>query len=171
MALMKKEGESFVEQFAVSRLEQIVPLAEAVASVFPVPEYIRLGLSELLINAHEHGNLGLGGQRKSALLKSATWQEKVLRLERLPENSRKKVTLECCQRPDGTVFKIMDEGQGFDWRRYLSADAMEEATLNGRGIVLANQLCFDALFYNEKGNEVTAVTGQLPVRPIDFSAS
>ena len=54
------------------------------------------------------------------------------------------------------VYRITDEGAGFNWHSLFgrSRDVTESGAANGRGIFLTHAL-FPALVYNDRGNEVT----------------
>ena len=49
-----------------------------------------------------------------------------------------------------------DEGDGFDWEKYLSFDAERAFDTHGRGIAMASKLSFSSIEYHGKGNELTA---------------
>ncbi len=51
------------------------------------------------------------------------------------------------------VLNIKDDGDGFDFQKYLSSETENEDN-NGRGIAFANKLSFDKLEYVGCGNEV-----------------
>ncbi|MBN1837944.1 MAG: cyclic nucleotide-binding domain-containing protein [Spirochaetales bacterium] len=115
-----------------------------------------VAIMELLINAIEHGNCRITYQEKSACLEDGG---DVLALIR-KKNSDPEI---CCRRvyltyrisPKKSVFKIRDEGAGFDWKTLQQAtgeDGLSE--LHGRGIMMARHY-LENLKYNEKGNEVS----------------
>ncbi len=54
------------------------------------------------------------------------------------------------------TFRIVDEGEGFEWKRYLEIRPERLLDAHGRGIALARALCFSDLEYREPGNEVVA---------------
>ena len=53
--------------FRFQTLEQAEALSSFLAKAFPQPEKIILGLSELMVNAVEHGNLGITYAEKTFL--------------------------------------------------------------------------------------------------------
>ena len=53
----------------------------------PDPEAVIIGLTELLVNAVEHGNLGITYEDKTALNAAGTWDTEVRRRLALPENA------------------------------------------------------------------------------------
>ena len=54
-------------------------------------------------------------------------------------------------------YRIEDQGEGFDWRKYLEISPERAFHTHGRGIAMSRMLCFDSLEYVGKGNEVRAV--------------
>jgi CheY-like chemotaxis protein/anti-sigma regulatory factor (Ser/Thr protein kinase) len=143
--------------FVCRTLNEARELAVLLASVCPDPEAAVNGLSELLINAVEHGNLGVTYEEKGRLLAEGRWLEELERRQRQPGNCRKRVTAEMERDEDKVVFRIEDEGAGFDWRRYLEIDPARATHPHGRGIAMARLLSFSALEYQGAGNRVVAI--------------
>ncbi len=63
-------------------------------------------------------------------------------------------TLRVRGEPTRWIFEITDEGEGFDWRRFLDFDPERAFAPNGRGIALSRQLSFSSLTYIPPGNRV-----------------
>jgi anti-sigma regulatory factor (Ser/Thr protein kinase) len=58
---------------------------------------------------------------------------------------------------DEHVFRITDDGDGFDWRDISkSIDANLEDRPFGKGIMLIKSF-FDEVSWNDKGNEITMI--------------
>ena len=114
------------------------------------------GLMELLVNAVEHGNLGITYKEKSRLLMNGEWDGEVARrLQQAPWSSR--YARLSFQRHENIVeFIIADGGEGFDWRSYMKFDAGRAFDLHGRGIAMANLMSFRSLEYLGSGNTVIA---------------
>lgn len=130
-------------------------LAIVLSPAGPQPARLALGLLELMLNAVEHGNLGIGGVEKDRLRGLGGFQEEVERRLALPENADKRATLTVLRRPDGISYTIEDMGVGFDWK------AQEEGghdlpAISGRGILLARSCAFDKVEYRGRGNRVVA---------------
>lgn len=139
-------------KFTLRTLQEAESLAAFMANCFPDPERALWGLGELLVNAIEHGNLGLGYQRKTDVMAQGIWLEEIQRMQALPENREKKATATVTHKPNGVYVVIEDEGEGFDWKRYLHIDPARAGDNHGRGIAQANAMSFDKLTFNEKGN-------------------
>lgn len=147
-------------RFSLSTLDEVGCLAVFLAQACPEPEGAVLGLSELLVNAIEHGNLGISYEEKSSLKRSDRWQEEISRRLQLPENAGKRVDVTFER--DGSAIRICitDQGEGFDWSRYLDFDPARAFDPNGRGIAMARLGSFQDLQYQGKGNVVLATIGE-----------
>jgi len=149
-------------QFSCRTLEEASQLAQTLASAFPDPERVIQGLLELLINAVEHGNLGITYEDKGALLVADAWQSEVNRRLALPENRHKRVEVRLERRPDTIEVTIRDQGQGFNWVRFLTFDPDRAIDPHGRGIAMAHALSFDTLDYIGRGNVVQVAVALTP---------
>ena len=140
--------------------------ARDVAAVFvntcPEPEAVVIGLTELLVNAIEHGNLGITYEEKSALNARGGWDAEVQRRLDLPENAGKRVELRMERTADELRFTIRDQGPGFDWQKYLDIHPQRAFDNHGRGIAIARAMSFDHLEYRGNGNEVVAAVKLKP---------
>lgn len=89
---------------------------------------LRLALAEILYNAIIHGNNG---------------------------DSNKKVFLKLQIVKRTVIIKVVDEGDGFDYKTLLAGFGKDDSLENehGRGVRLAISL-MDEFSFNEKGNEV-----------------
>lgn len=144
-------------EFQLCTLEEARGLANTLASFYPDPARVLLGLSELLINAVEHGNLGISYTEKSRLLQEARWEEEIKHRLALPESAGKVVNVQLEHLSGEIRVTITDCGTGFDWNKYLEMSPERAFDPNGRGIAMSRMMSFDALEYMGKGNQVTAV--------------
>lgn len=152
IALLLKTG-----SFEFFNLQEAYALAHFFSKVYPNPRLAKVGISELLINALEHGNLGIDALEKSKLQQENRWVSEINRRLMLPQYKTKvvNVTFECSA--DAIILMVQDQGQGFNWRQYLEDPAELNIKQNGRGILMAKNLVFSSLSYSEKGNAVKAV--------------
>jgi DNA-binding response OmpR family regulator len=132
-------------RFRIYNLHQCNLVASQVAQLCPEPHRVVTGISELLINALEHGNLRIGYQAKSNLMRRGMWQIEVENIE-----------LEFNIHADTVQILIRDQGQGFDWTPYMDFDPDRAFEPHGRGIAVARLSSFDDLEYIGIGNEVIA---------------
>jgi CheY-like chemotaxis protein len=142
--------------FTFKTVEQARDLGSMLANTCPDPSATVIGLTELLINAVEHGNLGITYEDKSKLYATGGWSDEVQRRLALPENADKYavVSFERDEKDQVIRFVIRDEGSGFDWRSYLQVDPQRAFDTHGRGIAMANRLSFNHIEYRGSGNEV-----------------
>lgn len=136
--------------------EEANNLAIALSSAGPHPQRLALGLLELLLNAIEHGNLGIGSEEKSRLRAENRFAEEVEERLALPENQNKFATLQIEHDDAKLTFTITDDGSGFDWKNYSSPASSSAPVLHGRGILLARTFAFDRVEYEGNGNRVVA---------------
>ena len=130
-------------------------------AIFPLSELftLRFGLYEMIVNAIEHGNLGITYEEKSTALESNHLSALLEERARDPERAARRVHIDCVITPESLACTIRDEGEGFDHSNYSKvedADSLFEelgASLHGRGILLTS-LQFDEVTYNERGNSV-----------------
>ncbi len=138
-------------------LEEAEGLSVFMANYFEDPDRTLTGISELLVNAVEHGNLGISYDAKSELVAEQKWQQEISDRLAAPQYAEKKVTVIFERKKDACYIQITDEGEGFDWKQYMEVDPSRAMHNHGRGIAMANMLCFSKLVYNEKGNQVTGI--------------
>lgn len=119
-----------------------------------VRDDIVVGFIELLVNAVEHGNLEIGFEEKSKLLKRGNYIHEVLQRLEDPKFKAREVRVEFNRTPGALEVRIEDEGRGFDYRKYLIRDKQRLFISHGRGIAMAKGLYFDEMKYSRKGNAV-----------------
>ena len=142
--------------FEFKTLDEARSIASLVSNACPEPAGIVMGLTELLINAVEHGNLGITYAEKSILNEQGTWVDEVNTRLQLVENINKTASVNFLRSPDYIEITVIDQGEGFDWKDYMDFDPDRVMDNHGRGIAIANKLSFSAVEYKGKGNEVCA---------------
>jgi CheY-like chemotaxis protein/anti-sigma regulatory factor (Ser/Thr protein kinase) len=144
-------------RFDYRSCDQAMGLGVLLAKACPNPDRVVTGLSELLVNAVEHGNLEIGYDEKSRLLRSQGWQREVERRLELPAYAHRVASVEVERTRTGVVFSIRDQGPGFEPAPYLEIDPARVFDAHGRGIALARLLSFDELHYEDGGRCAVAV--------------
>ncbi len=143
-------------EFRFATLADVSRVAGVLASLCPNPDSASVGLTELMINAIEHGNLGISYDEKSRLKHEDTWESEIQRRQELPEHRHKQARVSMRREREEIVFVITDEGRGFDAVRYLDFEPERACDLNGRGIAMARHISFRRIEYRGCGNEVIA---------------
>ena len=141
-------------KFSFKSLEEAREVATMLSNICPEPQRVVIGMAELLINAVEHGNLGISYDEKGALKESGTWQQEVEKRLEMPEYAAKSVSVEMEKTDSYIYFRITDDGEGFDFNSYLEMDPDRAFDNHGRGIAMSRMLSFDTLEYVDKGNQV-----------------
>ena len=144
-------------RFRFQTLDEAVNLAQYIANCFPDPENVVFGLHELLVNAVEHGNLGIGYAEKTALVRNGDWHAEVERRLGFPENQDKFGSLSLKVAPEAIVVHIKDDGKGFDWLEYLEFSPDRATDPHGRGIAASRAMSFHSVEYLGAGNEVQCI--------------
>lgn len=137
-------------------LEDVSSLVTVLAGMCPVPDIVAPGLSDLMVNAVEHGNLGVTYQEKSLLKWEGDWEGEIKRRLALPQFVGRFATVRAERTGERMVFTITDQGDGFDWQKFLNFDPDRAFDPNGRGIAMAKMMSFASLEYQGKGNIVIA---------------
>lgn len=143
-------------EFHFSTLDEASELAQLLAEFCPNPQSVVFGLTELLINAVEHGNLGITYREKTMLLMENDWRAEVERRLELPQFRERRARVHLERLPEKMCFTISDEGNGFEWQRYLDFDPSRVFDPNGRGIAMAHRTSFSSMEYLGCGNTVVA---------------
>ena len=140
--------------FQFRTLDEAKALAYYIANCFPEPQTAVYGLHELLINAVEHGNLGITYSEKTDLVLNGGLQ-KELEYRLNSDQYRKRIaSVTFCATDEVLTVTIKDEGEGFDWKKYLELSSDRMTDPHGRGIATARLLSFHDMQYVGCGNEV-----------------
>lgn len=137
-------------------LNEAAALAFGLSGLCADADMVRIGLSELLVNAVEHGNLAIGFDRKGELLQSGIWHDEVSRRLQASDFRNREGVLRVSVGTEEVRFTICDDGEGFDWRPFLDMPSSNADHINGRGIALARKLAFPQLVFRDGGRVVEA---------------
>jgi len=133
-------------------------LGERLARYFSPSELatIRICFREILINAIEHGNLGISFDEKTQEIEAGDYMEFLIKRQREERFQSRRVYVDYLINERSLMFRITDEGDGFDHKKFI-ARADEDPYIamleHGRGIIMTRNV-FDSVVYNEKGNQV-----------------
>jgi DNA-binding response OmpR family regulator len=139
-----------------STLEDVNRVAGILAAMCPDPDKVSIGLVELLLNAVEHGNLGITYSEKTELMYEGRWEDELRHRLALPGYKARMATVTFKRLSDSLEFRITDQGKGFDWTKYLELDPERSLDPNGRGIAMACRYSFSSIEFQGTGNAVKA---------------
>lgn len=112
--------------------------------------------SEILMNAYEHGNLGIGYDLKHRYIMENIYEEKLMEAERSCDKKilARFICCKCCGN-EYVVVSVRDEGEGYpsDIFRYALSSTMK---FNGRGIKMLERYT-DDFFFSEDRREIFIV--------------
>lgn len=141
-------------EFGFQTLPEAKTLALWLANASLDPARTVNGYSELLINAVEHGNLGITYAEKGRLLSEGRWADEVESRLKMPPYSKRIVKVVLEKTASACTVTITDQGDGFDWRHYIDFSPERAFDLHGRGIAMSRAMSFDSLEYPGNGNTV-----------------
>lgn len=145
-------------KFFIRTIEEANDLAAILANACSKPDRVVSGLSELMINAIEHGNLGITYEEKTQLLSNGTWREEIERRRSDLQYADRFAEVIIERHNDEIQITITDQGDGFDWKTYLELTPKRAYDTHGRGIVLASVMSFDKIEFRGTGNQVVVKT-------------
>jgi anti-sigma regulatory factor (Ser/Thr protein kinase) len=114
-------------------------------------------VQEALLNAIEHGNLGVTLREKSAALQEDRYEALLAERAAEPRRAHRQVVLTATISDQEIRCTVTDMGEGFDWEG--QPDPRDPKNLlreNGRGLLLI-QLNADEVIHGGAGNEITMV--------------
>ena len=148
--------------FRFQTLEEARQLAALLAHAYPAPSRVVTGLLELLLNAVEHGNLGISYHEKTRFLEDGTLDDEIARRLRNPAYANRHASATFIRHGEALHLSVIDEGAGFDWRPFLELNPQRAFHSHGRGIATARMFSFDKLEYHGTGNHVETVVTAPP---------
>jgi anti-sigma regulatory factor (Ser/Thr protein kinase)/PAS domain-containing protein len=119
-------------------------------------DFVMICLREIVLNAIEHGNLEITHDEKTEAQRNRTYFEFLQKRMEEPRYKNRRVMVEYAIDPRRAIFRVTDQGKGFDHKKHLSGDTEPSPDMleHGRGIFMATS-AFDSITYNDKGNQVT----------------
>ncbi|MGB9730864.1 MULTISPECIES: ATP-binding protein [Calditerrivibrio] len=118
---------------------------------------IRIGLSEMITNAIEHGNLEITGEEKFFATENDSYYDLLNQKLQDSKFKNRKVNIFVAISQKLLKITIKDKGKGFDTSKIKKEHTEEDLyKLHGRGILIAS-MYFDEINYNKKGNVVELI--------------
>ena len=113
---------------------------------------VAMGLSEIFINAIEHGNLGISYEDKTYHQENNTWKMEIESRLKMSQYREKVVSVTAARIGQIIEFTVTDEGLGFDFSQFIFKVPEDLNSSHGRGITMARMIAFDHLEYIHPGN-------------------
>lgn len=132
-------------------------LAALLASHAPNRSMTTMGLTEIFLNAIEHGNLGIEYRTKSAFTNEKEWFAEINKRLLDKANLHKYVHVITEITPHYVKFTVSDQGQGFNFEKYASLTHVPLTDRNGRGILISKEAAFHKVAYFPPGNRVECI--------------
>lgn len=148
--------------FEIRTVEQAQHLSNFIAYLTQDPMQIGVGLFELMLNAVEHGNLGITYDEKTALINAGNLENEIKNRLQDDKYKHKYVRVQLINNNRKLVVIISDMGAGFMHENYLDFSLERAMDNHGRGIMMANKLSFDKLIYSNGGTTVTCIKNVQP---------
>ncbi len=111
-----------------------------------------LAFMELLMNAYEHGSLGIDARQKHTLIENDEYFEYLAQRELTCD---KKILIEIYNCKNCLLVKIKDEGDGFDTTSLMTVFGLNKS-FNQRGIFMSRNSTL-GIYYNKKANQITFI--------------
>ncbi len=144
-----------------SKYEEISKTIVHVEQILQREGYSRINIdsilsafSEILQNSYEHGNLGLGYQKKCKLLEDGTFESYLKLQEEKFGDKSIKINL-FFENDDGSktvTIETEDSGEGFN-TKILKNSSFSKNSYNGRGLQIVKKMV-DGYYCNTRGNRV-----------------
>jgi len=112
---------------------------------------------EIMMNAHEHGNLKISEKEKEQLINDGRYEAEISERE---NECMARIHIDVSVLKSEVAIRIADDGTGFKYYDYLNVDedkiANKIENVNGRGIFMASRY-FDSFEYS-KGGAIVLMT-------------
>ncbi len=141
-------------EFHLKTLEEADTLSKMISNLYPDPVKVIMGITELLVNSIEHGNLAISYKEKTQLIKNGNWLDEINNRLQQEQYKEKYTTINFTQDNSNIKLVIKDQGKGFNYSEYLKVDPKRAFDPHGRGIAVAAMISFDKIEFIGSGNEI-----------------
>jgi len=148
-------------EFHFKTLEEADTLARMISNLYPTPVKVIMGVTELLINSVEHGNLEISYAEKTELITNGHWSDEIHNRLKQKQYQDKYTSVKFSYCKSEIKLTIKDQGNGFDFKKYLTVDPARAFDPHGRGIAVAAMISFDRIEFIGSGNEVHCYVSNL----------
>lgn len=146
-------------RFTFKTVEEAKSLAALIGSGMSDPGLNIIGLTEIMLNAIEHGNYGITYNQKRDWKLADIWDQEFSRVASRIEHKDKYAIVLVQKVKDEFVVRVRDMGMGFNYKSYLEFSPERLTDPNGRGILMIMNSGFNKVEYIGDGNEVEVRVG------------
>ena len=118
-------------------------------------DMLKMALGEIVLNAIEHGNLGITMDEKAKAVKKGSFENLVRQRNKNPKYADRMVTIHIHMDQNTLEYHIIDEGEGFDYKKEFNPDPNAHIG-SGLGVQIAKTF-FSEVRYEGCGNSVRLV--------------
>ncbi|HQI01266.1 MAG TPA: ATP-binding protein [Deltaproteobacteria bacterium] len=133
-------------------INQAVCNARVVCRDIPM---LKTALGEIVLNAIEHGNLGITMEEKAAATSEGEYGKLLEGRMHDPRFAARTVAMHIHMSREELVYTVTDQGKGFDHEALLCSDLRAHGG-SGLGLAMARSF-FTSIAFNDCGNSVTLV--------------
>lgn len=149
-------------EFEFQTRDEVRSLVSYLSGIFIDSGSVSIGLMELMMNAVEHGNLGITYDEKKQMLCDNTFESEIQNRLDLPENKEKFASVAINLTGARAEFTISDHGQGFDWKKYMKISPDRVTDPNGRGVAMSVASLADVTYHGNGSMVTFAIDGVIP---------
>ncbi|VAW91310.1 hypothetical protein MNBD_GAMMA22-2701 [hydrothermal vent metagenome] len=141
-------------EFHFKTLDEADTLSKMISKLYPDSVKVIMGITELLINSVEHGNLAISYKEKTQLITNGNWEDEINNRLQQEQYKEKFTSIRLTQDSSSIKLVIKDQGKGFNFKNYLKVAPKRAFDPHGRGIAVAAMISFDKIEFIGSGNEV-----------------
>lgn len=142
--------------FEFNTINDAKNIAQLLSNTYKDPDKLAIALQELLLNAIEHGILGISYDEKKKQLEEENWESFLALKMSNPSFRERKACVDLERTKKRLKIIVKDEGDGFNFQDFELVNKERMYDPNGRGILTAKSI-FNSVTYKGKGNEVECV--------------
>ncbi|HPV30248.1 MAG TPA: response regulator [Deltaproteobacteria bacterium] len=153
---VKKEVKTLVFGNSTESLPYIINQAAFNAwAVCRNVDMLKTALSEIVLNAIEHGNLEISREEKTLAIEKGNYSELLRERMNDPRYASRTVTLQVHMSGNRLRYIVTDQGNGFDYERVLDSEPYTHIG-SGLGLFIARSF-FTSITFEGVGNRVVLV--------------
>lgn len=148
-------------RFTYRTVNEARNLSSLIGCLTEDPNGISVGFFEIMVNAVEHGNLGITYDEKTQLINDGKLHAEIEQRLNSPDYQEKFVTVNLRHLEKQLEVEVTDMGAGFNFEDYMEFSLERAMDNHGRGIMMANGLSFEELNYSNGGRTATCISRRL----------